>query len=87
MVSAKFAARAAALLVTAGSAGGGRIYGGLSVRSDRQLRPVVYRCHGVGCINVAILMLFALRIRNRSQGLEVGDKTKNGEPRLAVFVR
>ena len=24
----------------------------------------------VGCINVAILMLFALRIRNRSQGLE-----------------
>ena len=40
----------------------------------------------VGCINVAILMLFALRIRNRSQGLEVGDKTKNGV-RLAVFVR
>ena len=28
--------------------GGGRIYGGVSVRSDRQLRPVVYRRHGGG---------------------------------------
>ena len=41
----------------------------------------------VGCINVTILALFAQRIRNQSKVLTGRLRTKNGEPRLAVFVR
>ena len=72
MVSAKFAARAMSITSFFGwfGMGAGGFMGGylfdLTGNYDLSFSGAMV----VGCINVAILVLFALRIRNRSQGLE-----------------
>ena len=72
MVSAKFAARAMSITSFFGwfGMGAGGFMGGYLFDLTGNYDLSFIGAMVVGCINVAILMLFALRIRNRSQGLE-----------------
>ena len=72
MVSAKFAARAMSITSFFGwfGMGAGGFMGGYLFDLTGNYDLSFIGAMVVGCINVAILVLFALRIRNRSQGLE-----------------
>ena len=72
MVSAKFAARAMSITSFFGwfGMGAGGFMGGYLFDLTGNYDLSFICAMVVGCINVAILVLFALRIRNRSQGLE-----------------
>ena len=72
MVSAKFAARAISITSFFGwfGMGAGGFMGGYLFDLTGNYDLSFIGAMVVGCINVAILVLFALRIRNRSQGLE-----------------